>query len=717
VGLHDPSRAIPAAPPARGRPRVLRVDLDRAAGPGPLGAAASLGPWSSSDPALDRVGSWSGLALAYCLLEESARSDPSSPAPLVIAVGECVRRGLPTAARASIASRAPLTGRLADGQVGGDLARRLARVADALELCGTVRCGAGLVLAIDEAGSAGLESRPELAGLSPRATFERLRELHGTECAFLCIGPGGERELPFASLAASGDVPHFVGRGGLGAVLGRSGLKAIAVRAREVPPAQERELFRALASSPRLEARAQGGTLELFESFAARGALDERAREVGAELERSRTARHGCTGCPTPCGWVFRAPEGRAQGARFGATYALGLRLGLASADEALALLARADDAGLDAKELGAGLALLRASRERSGSFRPTRAAYEAWIDELLAGAGEGARLARGAQALARELGLASELAEVGPTPAPAAEDLAALLAGAVAVRGPDPMRTFPFLAHDAGSAELLERTVAPLRLPAGAGDARDPAGKGRLVWWHENLAAALDTTGFCSFSAAALLSDGAVEIDRLAHWIEPAREPSATQAQAAQRLLAMGESVAHLARRLDERWRGDERFEPARAELLARAGMLDEYASLRGLDAEGRLRPAARERFDGGGPIADAAALSPESAPTSAPAAGRAVAQAVGRVRLVASGPLREALGTASELELALPASVGEVLAEACARQPAARAALFDGERLRAAVYRSGRRLAAGDAVRAGDSLELALVISGGAR
>jgi aldehyde:ferredoxin oxidoreductase len=721
VSLHDPTSAFRSTPlAARARPLVLRVDLDRAAGNGPLGPAAVLEPWSEPDPALDRLGASSGLALALSLLEQRARTDARAAAPLVIAVGHCVRRGLPTAARASIASRAPLSGRLADGQVGGDLARRLVRVADALEIRGALHGGPGLVLAVEEDGTARLDARSELAGLAPRATFDRLRELEGPECAVLCIGPGGERALPFASLAASGDVPHFVGRGGLGAVLGRAGLKAIVVRAREVPLAPERELHRALASSPRLEARAAGGTLELFEGFAARGALDERAHGVAAELERSRVVRHGCTGCPTPCGWVFRAPQGREQGARFGATWSLGLRLGLARAEDALGLLARADDAGLDAKELGAGLALLRMARDRGtiagGPFRPERAGYEAWIDELLAGVGEGARLERGAEALAVELDLTRELAELGPTPAAPEADLAAWLASAVAVRGPDPMRSFPFLAHDAGSAELLANAVAPLRLPRGAGDPRDPAGKGRLVWWHENLAAALDTAGFCTFSAAALLSDGALALERLAAWIEPVREDRASDGTAAQRLLALGEAVSHLARRIDERWRGQRVRAERSAALLALPGMLDEYSTLRGLDTKGELAPTAKARFDRGLSIAEFDRLATDaSQPAERTEPSPTLPRTLGKVRLIASGLLREALGSAADLELELPSSVERVLSVACERQPAARAALFDGVRLRAAVYRKGVRLASGDVVRAGDCLDLTLVISGG--
>jgi hypothetical protein len=313
----------------------------------------------------------------------------------------------------------------------------------------------------------------------------------------------------------------------------------------------------------------------------------------------------------------------------------------------------------------------------------------------------------------------------MGPTPAPPEHDLAAHLAGAVAVRGPDPMRTFPFLAHDAGSAELLRLVVAPLPVPDGASDPRDPAGKGRLVWWHENLSAALDTTGFCAFSAAALLSDGGVELDRLAAWIAPAAEESAADlpdgarpapaGTAGERLLAMGEAVAHLARRLDERWRAHSEGARRHGDLLDQPGLLDDYAALRGLDADGRLTPAARARFDQLRPIGDPSALRVESASEASPQPAAREARAPGRVRLIASGALREALGEAEELELELPASLAEVLSRACALHPAARDALFDGERLRAAVYRAGRRLAAGEPVRAGDQLDIALVISGG--
>jgi len=210
-------------------------------------------------------------------------------------------------------------------------------------------------------------------------------------------------------------------------------------------------------------------------------------------------------------------------------------------------------------------------------------------------------------------------------------------------------------------------------------------------------------------------LSDGALALEQLAAWIEPVREDRA-DGTAAQRLLAMGEAVSHLARRLDERWRGLNRAASSSAALLSLPGMLDEYAQLRGLDAGGELGSRARERFDRCVSIAEPERLALEEArPEEQAKASPPLRRALGQVRLIASGTLRDALGSAADLELQLPCSVEDVLSVACDRRPAARSALFDGARLRAAVYRGGERLGASDVVRTGDCLDLALVISGG--
>jgi aldehyde:ferredoxin oxidoreductase len=659
-----------------------------------------------------------------------ASAGPAGDAPLVVAVGDGVRRGLPTAARATVASRAPLTGQLGDGQVGSDLARRLATLCDALVLGGRVE-GPGAVLHMGGAGEPELVRLPELAGRGPAAVHAALCERFGA-CASLSIGAAGERQLPFASLAAGDDPPHFVGRGGLGAVLGRLGLKAIALTAPPVPASDSDELREALSGSPRLEGRAEGGTLELFGALGARGELRARgestpvapdvAAGIEAEASTSRSRRHGCKGCPTPCGWMFDTGR-REQGARFGATHALGLNLGLEGFDDALGLLSACDEVGADAKEVGAALALLATARERGLDPGPAlfgeRAALERILAQAIEGAGDGSRLARGALAFAGEVGLAGELTAVRGAAVRPAHGLAGRLGQCASSRGSDPMRTFPFLTDDAADRDRLRALVAPLVLPPDAQDPARAAGKGRLVWWHENLSVALDATGFCAFSAAALLVDGACSLGQLARWIAPTALLADAKGEegAARALLAAGEQIVRLQRMLNEVWAGPGAQDLpgwARAELDV-PGVWPEYRALRGLDGRGDLTPETRARFGRGDP--GPSALPGDGQPEAAPATGPPTTIAPGRVVLRSSGLLARSLGDELELELPLPARVGAVLARASEGADGEARAILTGERAPPVAYRDGHRVGADDWVRDGDRLDLLLVISGGAR
>jgi hypothetical protein len=151
-------------------PRVLRDDL------GALeardGAAARAEGWSCEDPVLERIGSWSGPALALAFLAARLRAGAgrATELPFLVSVGAGVRRGLPTAARASVIARAPLTGRIGQGQVGGDLGERLAAVADLLALDGRTEL-AGAVLIIDDAARVEPARVPSRRRHLPRRTL------------------------------------------------------------------------------------------------------------------------------------------------------------------------------------------------------------------------------------------------------------------------------------------------------------------------------------------------------------------------------------------------------------------------------------------------------------------------------------------------------------------------------------------------------------------
>jgi aldehyde:ferredoxin oxidoreductase len=501
-------------------------------------------------------------------------------------------------------------------------------------------------------------------------------------------------------------------------VLGRLGLTAIAVRASPVEPdtgSDRSDLTRLLARSPRLRARAEGGTLEVAGALAASGNLGgtgfagamstEDARAWSAGLDTKDRSRKGCAGCPTPCGFVFErgfpGEDAHRLGARFGALFALGPNLGLDRAEDALALLFACDGAALDAIETGAVLALLFRARETGrlpGAPGPApRSNPEALlglIEDLVERLGDGRWLALGASEMARELGLASEVRAARGQGARADASLAAILGQCAGVRGSDPMRTFPFLLSDASPARLRE-LLAPIPLPRGAEDPRDPAGKGRIVWWHENLMAAIDASGFCAFSAAGLLAAGA--------------------------------SIVAVARDLNRRFgaRVEDDFPPwARADL-ERPGMWPEYAAMRGLDSSGGpsaetwSRLASESILEVG--LEMGARVDPEaSLHAPRPASTPGLVREKGRVSLRCSGPLARALEAPSRdgivrLDVDLPASLREVLAAAAKERPRAlRHLLQQGEPIPAA-YRASRRLGPDDLVVDGDELDLVVALSGG--
>jgi len=396
----------------------------------------------------------------------------------IASVGDAVRRGVPTAARATVSARAPLRPGVTEAQVGGPFGRALGVHADALVLLG--RAEGASVLRVLASGEVELEAAtPELVGLGAPGRARGLRQA-SENVHTVATGPGAQAGLPFANLASfdgadPDSAPSVVGRGGLGAALAGAGVVALTVE--EAPTATDGargaddssgDLEAALVRSPRLLTRAAGGTLELAAS-----------RGSDLEVEGARR-KHGCAGCPTPCGWTFEVDRGGAKvGGRFSALQ------GFAGRGEPLELLERCNDLGIDAR-VAAGLMGSHPGGSPDAFFTalldPASEVHAAALDPGPPSAA-GATFARG--------------------------DLAAEVGQALAVRGPEPLRSLSILGLDGARAEQM---VAPLPW---SGDRERDAGT--LAFWHECVAAAVDVWGFCSFSAAGLLADGIMGLPELA--------------------------------------------------------------------------------------------------------------------------------------------------------------------------------------------------------
>lgn len=602
--------------------RVALVDLD--------GVERSVG----LDERVAAHARLSGAALAVAPF-----AGPSAPV-FTLAVGEAVGRGVPTAARVTVAARAPLRSGVTEAQCGGPFAFDLAALLDGLVIFGRAKEPVHLV--IGRRGVRAQRGAARKASLSAR-TGEALE--HGK--AALVVGPAADAGLPFANIASVGGAgaPSFVGRGGLGAALRAAGVLSIVVEAGvESGAAAEDRLTAALGRSPRLLERARGGTLELA------------AHRGTARVERGKSAaRHGCRGCPTPCGWVLQLEE---EGTPRRAIGRFAAMQGFAASGQAGRCLERCNELGMDARSAARLVRDLEREAELPGV-----------LEELV-------EQGRSAHAAALALGPSGD---EEPADAVHEADLAARVGVIASPRGPEPMRSLSIfgLAHGVDLPGMVL-----------TGDAAARAG--RLARWHGAFASAVDISGFCAFSAAALVADGVLELEELARAISPTGGWDGLGGDGAAAMLAAGERHLRIHEALGGGSGRRDRIDPA-DEVLRRALEAHDRGLGSGKEVPFRASEPAPGSAQQGGPV----------------------------VSVSAAGQLGLRLGGGDDVTVAVAArgaTVLEVLRDLAARHPrAASLLLSDAGRPIPAVLRSGESLAPGSQLAAGDSIELVLVIPGG--
>ena len=181
-----------------------------------------------------------GVGLGAWLLahESPAGADPLGPeAALAFVFSPLVGSPLTTSAKFAVAAISPLTGRFCDALSSSHFALSGKRTGcDAIVLTGRTH-GPSIVF-VDGVGGESVRvevvAADELWGLSAREAERRIRASHGPEWQVAAIGPAGERGIPFATISHDG---RHAGRGGLGAVMGAKGVKAVAVRGDQPNPA------------------------------------------------------------------------------------------------------------------------------------------------------------------------------------------------------------------------------------------------------------------------------------------------------------------------------------------------------------------------------------------------------------------------------------------------------------------------------------------------
>lgn len=358
---------------------ILRVDMSQ------LSASREALP--------ERHRDWGGRGLIGKIMQDEV---PPTCAPLgkenklIIANGPLAGTRVSSTGRLSVGGKSPLTGGIKEANAGGTAGDAMARLGLRAIVVQDVPADGGLYLLKVGKDSAELILANELRSLGTHALCERLYQRFGKEVAVICIGPAGEHRLGAAGVAVSdteGFPTRYAARGGMGALMGSKGIKAIVLdNQRGEVPIHDREAFRQAQkrlNSTLLENPSTGkefaeyGTLTMVEKIHKLGGIPTRNFSQGTFdehydnltsagvrrtiLERGGegTPTHVCMpGCIIRCSNVFADAQGKriVSPLEYENLILLGPNLGIFDIDQVARLNHLCNDYGLDTIETGAAL-------------------------------------------------------------------------------------------------------------------------------------------------------------------------------------------------------------------------------------------------------------------------------------------------------------------------------------------------------------------------
>ncbi len=312
---------------------------------------------------LERYLGGKGLGARYLYEHLGAGVDPRGPANVLGFVLGPLSGYLPGQSRHAVITKSPLSGTFLDSYSGGAFPDRLAgSLVDCLGLFVTGRAAEPVRIEV-EAGDARIEPA-ECWGLDTVETDAAF-----PDAATASVGPAGEREVAYATVASDGG-DHHAGRGGAGAVMGSKRLKVVVARGE--PPGTPPEVERLRAS---LETRyadhgtgqwqAAAGTMESVDFANEVGHLAtegwQRDRFEGIEGIGIEAVREAATGREEPDedvpGDFYVETDDGTVVLRGAASMTLGAGLGIDDLSDVATLGERCDRLGLDVIDAGNAVA------------------------------------------------------------------------------------------------------------------------------------------------------------------------------------------------------------------------------------------------------------------------------------------------------------------------------------------------------------------------
>ena len=376
-----------------------------------------------------------GITSMMINAEVPAACNPLGPEnKLIFAPGLLSGTTLVNTSRLSIGAKSPLTGGIKESNAGGTAAAALGKLGiTAIVIEGQPPEGDWSILRIDQNGSVSLESGREYLGMRTYALAEKLFSRYGEKNAILCIGPAGEYRLGSASIQASdvdGRTCRSAARGGIGAVMGSKGLKAVVIDQRGQSPdaLKDPEAFKEAAKTfaqaitkngfcgKMLPAQGTAVLVSIVNSLggfpslnATRGVMEGWEKVSGEALAKlinergGQTGHRGCSQCVIRCSNVFVDKDGKyvTGSLEYETIWSMGGMTGIADLDTIARLDFLCDDIGVDTINTGVAIAVAMDAGYRP--FGDGKAAIE-MLEEIGKGSEFGRIIGNGPVAVGRHL-------------------------------------------------------------------------------------------------------------------------------------------------------------------------------------------------------------------------------------------------------------------------------------------------------------------------
>ncbi len=375
-----------------------------------------------------------GLSAEILSREVPPDTDPLGPeAKLIIACGPLAGTLAPSCGRISVGGKSPLTLGIKEANAGGPAAQKMDRLGiRAIIVEGTAEEGNLHLLKISKDG-ASLAGADEYKVMMNYAVVEALLNKYSTKAAVIITGIAGERKLKGAAVSFSdkdGRCSRHAGRGGLGAVMGAKGLKAILIDDKGTPAIDlaDKVAFSAalkkwadiLKADPQVQNMSNFGTpagvvaLRSIGSMPSKNYGNEQTEGVenlgGENLKKLCQERggkmDGCMpGCLVKCSIIYHDVEGNhlTSGFEYETIALMGTNLGISDPDVIAKFDRICDDLGLDTIELGSAMGVAASvGKMKMGDAESAMAL----LDEVEKGNEFGNTLANGVVATCNALGV-----------------------------------------------------------------------------------------------------------------------------------------------------------------------------------------------------------------------------------------------------------------------------------------------------------------------